>query len=162
MAISPPVVKDFMTPNPITVKPSTSIEAVIKVLEEHKISGLPVVDDTGKVVGVISEGDLLVRESPLQPPLYLTLLGGVIYFDSPAHFHQHMKKALGMLVQDVMTSKPILTTPETTLAEAAQVMLDKKINRLPVVDSTQTLIGIITRHDLVCALKPTLVTEELA
>ena len=160
MAPSAPLVQDFMTPNPITVKPSESIETVVRVLEEHRISGLPVVDDSGQVVGVISEGDLLVRESPLQPPLYLTLLGGIIYFDSPAHFHQQMKKALGMLVQDVMTSKPITTNPETSLAEAAQVMLDKKINRLPVLDQNQTLIGIITRHDLVCALKPTLLPAE--
>ena len=154
MTPSAPIVKDFMTPNPITVKPSESIETVVKVLAENRISGLPVVDDTGQVVGIISEGDLLVRESPLQPPLYLTLLGGIIYFDSPAHFHQHMKKALGMSVQDVMTSKPITTKPETSLADAAHVMLDKKINRLPVLDQNQALIGIITRHDLVCALRP--------
>ena len=95
MPLSAPVVKDFMTPDPITVKPSVSIETVVKILEDNQISGLPVVDDTGHVIGIISEGDLLVRESPLQPPLYLTLLGGVIYFESPAHFHQHMKKALG-------------------------------------------------------------------
>ena len=53
-----------------------------------------------------------------------------------------------------MTSKPITTTPETSLADAAHLMLDKKINRLPVLDHHQVLIGIITRHDLVCALKP--------
>ena len=143
-----------MTPNPITISPNDSVEAAIKVLEEHRISGLPVVDATDQVQGIISEGDLLVRESPLQPPLYLTLLGSIIYFESPAKFHQHIKKALGMLVQDVMTSKPITTSPETSLGEAAQLMIEKRINRLPVVDSNQKLIGIITRHDLVRALKP--------
>lgn len=154
MAISSPVVKDFMTPNPVTISSTDSLETVIKLLEEHRISGLPVVDEANHVVGIISEGDLLVRESPMKPPLYMTLLGSVIYFESPKQFHQHMQKALGMLVQDVMSTKPITTQPDVPLATAANLMLNKKINRLPVVGPDQTLIGIITRHDLVRALKP--------
>lgn len=162
MAVSLPVVKDFMTPNPITIFPTDSLETVIKLLEEHRISGLPVVDGANHVVGIISEGDLLVRESPMQPPLYMTLLGSVIYFESPRQFHQHMQKALGMLVQDVMTPQPITTQPETPLTTAANLMLAKKINRLPVVDDDQCLIGIITRHDLVRALKPAVSYESMA
>ncbi len=155
MAASPPIVQNFMTPNPITVKPSDFIETVVQLLEEHRISGLPVVDDQKQVVGIISEADLLIRESPLQPPLHFTLLGGVIYFDSPSHFHQQVKKALGMTVQDVMTPQPITTTPETSLVDAAQLMRHKKVNRLPVINSQNSLAGIITRHDLICALSPT-------
>jgi predicted transcriptional regulator len=101
----------------------------------------------------LSEGDLLVRESPLQPPLYVTLLGSIIYFESPVHFHQHMKKALGMFVQDVMTANPITIRPDAPLADAAHLMLDKRVNRLPVVDDHQRLVGILTRHDLLFALK---------
>ncbi|WP_299490318.1 CBS domain-containing protein [Acaryochloris sp. IP29b_bin.137] len=155
MTVSLPVVNDFMTPNPITISPSASLETVIQLLEEHRISGLPVVDEAQHVIGIISEGDLLVRESPMKPPLYMTLLGSVIYFESPKQFHQHMQKALGMLVKDVMTAKPITTQPDVPLTTAANLMLDKKINRLPVVDDHQMLVGIITRHDLVRALKPT-------
>ena len=155
MAVSPPVVKDFMTPDPIVISPTDSLETVIKLLEEHRISGLPVVDDANHVVGIISEGDLLVRESPMKPPLYMTLLGSVIYFESPKQFHQYMQKALGMLVQNVMTDHPITTQPDVPLTSAANLMLTKQINRLPVIDDDQRLIGIITRHDLVCALKST-------
>jgi CBS domain-containing protein len=159
MALSASVVQDFMTTNPVTVTPTDSLETVIKLLEEHRISGLPVVNAAHQVVGIISEGDLLVRESPMKPPLYMTLLGSVIYFESPNQFHQHMKKALGMLVQDVMTTKPITTQSDVPLATAANLMLSKKINRLPVVGADQTLIGIITRHDLVRALKPAVAFE---
>lgn len=155
MAVSIPVVNDYMTPDPITITPTSSLETVIKLLEEHRISGLPVVDQVQHVIGIISEGDLLVRESPLKPPLYMTLLGSVIYFESPKQFHQHMQKALGMLVEDVMTAKPIITRPDVPLTDAANLMLDKKINRLPVVDDNEILVGIITRHDLVRALRPT-------
>lgn len=154
MATSSALVQDFMTPNPIAIAPTESVESAVKILEEQGISGLPVIDDAGKVQGILSEGDLLVRESPLQPPLYLTLLGSIIYFETPAKFHQHIKKALGMLVQDVMTANPITATPETPIAEVAHLMIEKRIHRLPVVDPNNVLVGIITRHDLVNALKP--------
>jgi CBS domain-containing protein len=154
MSITTSLVKDFMTPNPVVIQPTESVESAIQIMETHRISGLPVTDTQGKVVGILSEGDLLVRESPLQPPLYMTLLGSIIYFESPVHFHQHIKKALGMFVQDVMTAHPITIHPDALLADAAHLMLDKRVNRLPVVDEHQKLVGIITRHDLLFALKP--------
>jgi CBS domain-containing protein len=150
------LVKDFMTTDPVTIAATATIEDAIRVMEENNISGLPVVDDQGTLVGILSEGDLLSRESPMKPPLFLSLLGGVIYFESPSQFHQHMKKSLGMLVQDLMTAKPIVTKPDLPLTQAAQIILDRKVNRLPVVDDRGHLVGIITRHDLVQAMKPTL------
>jgi CBS domain-containing protein len=159
MSITAAFVKDFMTVRSVTVSPSTSVESAIKTMEEHQITGLPVVDGENRVVGILSEGDLLIWESPMQPPLYMTLLGSIIYFESPMQFHQHIKKSLGMLVQDVMTAKPITISPEASLSDAAQVMLEKRVNRLPVVDADQKLVGIITRHDLVSALKPQVFTD---
>ena len=149
-------VQDFMTPNPITISPTATVEEAVKLMEEKGISGLPVLDDDNKLVGIISEGDLLVRESPMKPPLFMTLLGGVIYFESPTKFHQHIKKSLGMLVGDVMTSKVITTSPDTLLNEVSDKMLSKKVNRLPVIDEDSKLVGILTRHDLVSALKSNL------
>ncbi len=153
MSVATSLVKDFMTSAPVTIGQTETVEAAVKLMEQHQISGLPVVDKQGRLVGILSEGDLLVREAPLQTPLYMTLLGSIIYFESPAHFHQHMKKALGMLVQDAMTANPVTTGPEVSLSHAAQLMLERKVNRLPVVDGNQ-LVGILTRHDLVGALKP--------
>jgi CBS domain-containing protein len=63
------------------------------------------------------------------------------------------------LVQDVMTAKPITIHPEASLSDAAEVMLGKKVNRLPVVDADLKLVGILTRHDLVSALKPQVFTD---
>ncbi len=147
------VVQDFMTPNPFTVKPSDSIETAIKLMEEKQVRGLPVVDAVGKLVGLITEADLIVREAPLEPPVFLTLLGSVIYFESPEKFHHHLQKTLGMQVQDVMTAKPITTTPTTPISEVAQAIVHHHISRLPVLDETGGLVGIITRHDLMQALK---------
>jgi CBS domain-containing protein len=158
MSITAPFVKDFMTVQPVTTSPSASVEAAVKTMEEHQISGLPVVDEGNRVVGILSEGDLLIRELPMKQPLYMTLLGSIIYFESPTQFHQHIKKSLGMLVQDVMTAKPITIHPDASLSDAAEVMLEKKVNRLPVVDADLKLVGILTRHDLVSALKPQVFT----
>lgn len=149
-------VQDYMTSNLITISPTATVEDAVKLMEEKSISGLPVVDDTGTLVGILSEGDLLMRESPMKPPLFMTLLGGVIYFESPSKFHDHIKKSLGMLVSDLMTTKVITTSPTASLDEVSEQILSKKVNRLPVLDAQSKLVGIVTRHDLVRALKSNL------
>lgn len=149
-------VQDYMTANPITIGPAANVEDAVKLMEEKGISGLPVVDDSGTLVGIFSEGDVLMREAPMKPPLFMTLLGGVIYFESPSKFHDHIKKSLGMLVSDLMTTKVITTSPDTSLNEVSDQILSKKVNRLPVVDADSKLVGIVTRHDLVRALKSNL------
>ena len=149
-------VQDYMTPNPVTIAPTATVEEAVKLMEDQGISGLPVIDDQGKLIGILSEGDLLVREAPIKPPLFMTLLGGVIYFESPTKFHEHMKKSLGMLVSDLMTAKVVTTKVDTSLEDVSDTMLTKKVNRLPVVDADSKLVGIVTRHDLVRALKSNL------
>jgi CBS domain-containing protein len=153
MAIQPMLVQDFMSVAPVTVKPLDTVETVLKLLEEKHISGLPVVDEDGKVAGVISEADLLFKERPIRMPLYLIFLDGVIYLEPLDKFKQQLKKTLGILVQDVMTPNPITITPVTLVSQAADLMLEKRINRLPVVDEEGKLIGIITRNDLLRALE---------
>lgn len=147
------LVKDLMTPNPVTVKPFDLVETVLQRLEENHVSGLPVVDDDGKVVGIISEADLLFRERSIKLPLYLNFLGSFIYLEPPGKFKQQLRKTLGVLVQDVMTAAPITVTPDTPIAKAASFLIEKRVNRLPVIDDQEQLVGIITREDLLKALK---------
>jgi len=147
------VVQDFMTPDPVTVQPQDSVETVLKLLEERHISGLPVVDENKKVIGIVSEADLLFKERPIRMPLYLTFLGSIIYLEPLDKFAQQLKKSLGILVQDVMTPKPITVTADTPISQAATLMLDQRINRLPVVEQDNTLVGILTRDDLLRALR---------
>lgn len=146
-----------MTPEPVTVTPLDSVETVLNRLEERHISGLPVVNDEGKLVGIISEADLLFKERPIRLPLYLLLLGGIIYLEPLDRFIQELKKSLGVLVQDVMTPNPFTITPDAPISQAADLMLEKRINRLPVVDEQGKLVGIITRDDLLRALQSELV-----
>ncbi|HIK30216.1 MAG TPA: CBS domain-containing protein [Oscillatoriales cyanobacterium M4454_W2019_049] len=146
-------VKDFMTPDPIAVTPLDSVQTVLQRLEENHISGLPVVDEQNTLVGIVSEADLLFKERPIHLPLYLNFLGGIIYLEPWEKFKQQIRKTLGVLVQDVMTPNPVTVKPDTPISEAADLMVEKRVNRLPVVDDQHHLVGIITRDDLLKALK---------
>ncbi|MBD0333930.1 MAG: CBS domain-containing protein [Cyanobacteria bacterium Co-bin13] len=143
-------VADVMTANPITVRPETPLKDAIQLLAEKHFSGLPVVDESGKLVGVLSETDLMWQETGVEPPPYIMLLDSVIYLKNPAKYNQELHKSLGQTVQEVMTADRIVTiAPDQSLREAAQLMHDRQIRRLPVVDDAGNLVGILTRGDIV-------------
>ncbi|BFM41343.1 CBS domain-containing protein [Synechocystis sp. LKSZ1] len=143
-------VGEVMTPNPITVTPETPLQTAIKLLAEHRISGLPVVDDQQKLVGVISDTDLMWQESGVDAPPYIMLLDSIIYLQNPARYEKELHKALGQTVGEVMNDMPISIQPTRTLREAAHLMNDKKIRRLPVLDpETHKVLGILTQGDII-------------
>jgi CBS domain-containing protein len=143
-------VGEVMTPDPITVQPQTPLSEAIKILAEKRISGLPVIDDHGALVGVISESDLMWQETGVEPPPYIMFLDSLIYLENPKRYEKEIHKALGQTVGEVMTSKPIITiTPEQSLRDAARLMHDKQIRRLPVVDGQAKILGIITQGDII-------------
>ncbi len=143
-------VADVMTPNPIAVKPQTPLKEAIKILAEKKIGGLPVVDEGGKLVGVVSETDLMWQEAGVDPPPYFMILDSVIYLQNPARYEKEVHKALGQTVGEVMSDKPVSIKPHQSLREAAHLMNEKKIGRLPVIDDKEgKLIGILTRGDII-------------
>lgn len=142
-------VEQIMTSTPLTVRPETPLKEAIKILAEQKISGLPVVDDTGKLVGVISETDLMWQETGVEAPPYIMILDSVIYLENPARYDKEIHKALGQTVKEVMSDKAIAIKPYQTVKEAASLMHEKKIRRLPVVDSDDQVIGIITQGDII-------------
>ena len=137
-------VRDFMTPQVVTVRPSTSLKEVAQLLAEHRISGLPVVDDQ-RVVGVISEGDLLAkaggRDAVTRRPF------GKVLGESRATREQ-LAKIDASTARDAMTAPAITIAPEQPVIEAAAIMARRQVNRLPVVTSDM-LVGIISRGDVV-------------
>lgn len=146
-------VAEIMTPNPITVTPQTSLQEAIQVIAGNNISGLPVVDDSGKLVGVISEADLMWQETGIDPPPYIMFLDSVIYLQNPNRHEKLVHKVLGQTVGEVMTDKPITIKPSQTLREAAHLMTERKIGRLIVTDETdETVLGIVTRGDIIRAM----------
>lgn len=148
----PKNVADVMTREPIVVRPETPLNEAIQILAERRISGLPVVDDASKLVGIISETDLMWQETGVEPPPYIMFLDSVIYLQNPAKYERDLHKALGQTVGEVMSSDPITTSPDKTLREAAQLMHERSVHRLPVLDEQGKVIGILTRGDVIRAM----------
>lgn len=151
-AVMPKTVADVMTHNPIVAKPEMPLQEAITILAEKRISGLPVVDEQGKLIGVISETDLMWRETGVTPPPYIMVLDSVIFLQNPGRYERELHKVLGQTVKEVMSTDPITTTPDQFLSQAAKLMHDRQIHRLPVVDSQGLVIGILTRGDIIRAM----------
>lgn len=143
--------KDIMTRDVITVGLNDKIEDVAKLLVDHKISGVPVVDSEHQVVGVISEQDLLVKADELKIPFFITLFDSIIYMENPIRFNNNYKKYTAVWVKDAMSKKVVTVEEDATIPEIIDKMHAHKINRLPVVRDKK-LVGIITRNDILKGL----------
>ncbi len=140
--------RDVMTTPVVTTKPTASVKDVAKLFLQRRISAVPVVDDTGKVVGIISESDLMRRAesgTEWQRPWWLTLMTG------EQRLAEDYIKVHATKVADVMTSKVITATPDTPLEEIAGVLEKNGIKRVPVVHNGD-LVGIVSRANLVQAM----------
>ena len=137
-----------------TVAPEDDVEKVVRLLREHELPGVPVVDGSGKLVGIITENDLILRDeqADLHLPHHLDIMGGVIYLESMKHFEERMQKAFASKGEDMMTPNPITVTPDAPVEEAAKLIARHKHNRLPVVDDDGRLVGVVTRLDVLDAI----------
>ena len=142
-------VAEIMTTDPVTVSPKTSLQEAIQILADRDISGLPVVNDRGKLVGVISETDLTWQATGVDAPPYIMFLDSVIYLQNPAKHNQEVHKALGQTVEEAMSGRLTTVKGSQLVREAAQIMHEKKLRRLPVVDDDSKLIGMITQGDVI-------------
>lgn len=141
-----------MSRNPITVKPETPLQEVVQILATRRISGLPVVDQSDKLIGVVSETDLMWQETGATPPAYIMILDSVIYLENPARYERDLHKALGQTVGEVMSRDPVTTSPDQLLQDAARLMHERSIHRLPVLDPNGHVVGVLTRGDIVRAM----------
>jgi CBS domain-containing protein len=142
-------VADVMTPNPITVGPDTVLKDAIQLMADNHVGGLPVVNTDGDLVGILSQSDLMWQTTGIDMPAYIMLLDSVIYLKNPSQYSQEIHKALGQLVKDVMSDHVVTIDPDQSVREAAHLMHDKKVRRLPVVNGDRQLVGILTRGDIV-------------
>ncbi len=148
-------VKDIMQTEVMTVGPDTTVRELADLLAEKKISGVPVVDEQGNLLGVVSEADIIVQDAELHFPYYIQFLDSIIYLQSFHKFEERFKKAFATKVEEIMTREVVVVSPETSVRAAATLMTDRNINRLPVTESGKSgerLVGIVTRGDVVRAI----------
>jgi CBS domain-containing protein len=147
------LVRDIMDSDPATVRPDTRVEDVVRTLRENELPGVPVIDADGRVVGMVTEADLVLPddEGDLHIPHYINLFGGTVFLEPLSRFEDRLRKAFASKADDMMTRDPETVTPDTTVREAARVIHESGHNRLPVVEDGR-LVGVVTRVDVLGAL----------
>jgi len=140
--------KEVMTKNVIAVKEEDTIDDVIKILLSNKISGVPVVNEENEVIGVVSEADLIFRDKEIEIPAFIPVMEGYIFLQSVKKYEEQLKKQVAYKVKDVMSAPVITAKEDEEIEKIANIMLKKRINRIPIVDKEGKLVGLITRSDI--------------
>jgi len=141
-------VKDIMTTSVITVTPETNIKDLATLLTKNKISGVPVVDKGGILLGIVTETDLLFTEKPLNIPAFFIILDTLVYLKNPFKLEKELKELTARTVADIYTHDCLTATADTPVGKVANLMVAEKKYLLPVIDQNEKVIGIISRTDM--------------
>lgn len=147
------IVKDIMTTDLITFTPDMDISRATKILFDNRINGAPVVDDSGDLVGILCQSDLITQQKKLPIPTIFTFLDGLIRLTSMKQIEKQVRKIAALTVSDAMTPKPVTVRPDTGVETVAALMVDKNFHTLPVVEESR-LVGIIGKEDVLRTLIP--------
>ena len=143
--------KDIMKKDLVTVSPETHVTEAAKMLLEKHVNGLPVVDENGRLVGILCQSDLVAQQMKMPVPSLFNLLDGLIPIGSPASLEKEVRKIAAIKVSEAMTTNPVTVGPETGLEEIATLMVSKKFHSLPVLEHGK-LVGIIGKEDVLRTL----------
>jgi CBS domain-containing protein len=146
MAAEVPVV-NIMTTEVVSVAKTTEVTEVARLMVEHAVSGLPVVED-GKVVGIVTERDMIAQEIEFDPPTYGTFLDAVFRLPWDKS-DEELRRILATRVEQLMSDDVVTVLPTATVRDAASLMYKRRVNPLPVVDEQGRLVGIVSRSDIV-------------
>jgi CBS domain-containing protein len=145
--------KDIMTRDLITVTPEMEIAQAAAILLENRINGLPVIDDSGKLVGIICQSDIIAQQKTLPIPSFFTFLDGLIALTSMKNLEKEVRKIAATTVSQAMTRNPVTVTPDARIETVAALMVDRNMHTLPVVDQGE-LVGIVGKEDVLRTLMP--------
>ncbi len=145
---------EMMDADAPTVGPEDDARTAIELLAEHDVGALPVIDADRKVVGVVSESDLVLsaEEADLHLPHFLNLMGGVLFVGSMKGFEERLNKAFATEVSELMSADPVCAGVDDPAGEVARLIAERHHNHLPVVDADGRLAGLVTRADVLAAL----------
>ncbi|MCA9878381.1 MAG: CBS domain-containing protein [Thermomicrobiales bacterium] len=128
--------------------PATSIAELARMMVEHRVPGVPVIDD-GELVGIVTEADLIQREANVDAPSTVAFLDAIIELDAGTPFDEELRRVLATTAEELMTSPVISIRDIATVSELATLMLQHRINPVPVVDEHRQIIGLATRTGIV-------------
>jgi CBS domain-containing protein len=147
-------VKDIMTSKLITLSPDMGIIDAARILMENHINGAPVVDAEGGLVGILTRDDLISQQKNIPLPSFFPVLDSLIPLISPRQVEKQMEKITATTVEHAMTLKPITVKPDSDIEIVAELMVDKKIHTIPVIDNGGRLVGIVGKEDVLKTIIP--------
>lgn len=139
---------EIMTKEVITVSPETPVQQLAQILSSNGISGAPVVDSVGTLLGVVTESDLIDQNKKVHIPTVVSILDSFFFLENPEKMELEMRKMAGATVADIYTTPPITVSEDTPIDEIATIMSEKNIHTLPVVTDGQ-LKGVIGKKDII-------------
>lgn len=143
--------KDIMTSGALTLKPDSDVATAAKLMLEKHLNGLPVIDQDGKLAGVICQSDLVAQQKTISMPSLFTILDGFISFSSKEDLEREVNKIAATKVKHAMTPDPVTIGPDTTIEKIADLMVERKFYTLPVVDEGK-LVGVVGKEDVLKVL----------
>jgi len=142
-----------MTTDLITVAPNMDIVTAAKILLDNRINGAPVVDESGHLLGILCQSDLVAQQKKLPIPTLFTFLDSFIQLTSSKKIQKQVQKIAALKVSDAMTPEPVVVQPDTKIETVAALMVDSNFHTLPVVEGSR-LVGIIGKGDVLRTLLP--------
>lgn len=142
------LIQDIMNKYPVTVTRDSSITEVAKLMVKHNLTALAVVDGDNKLVGIISEGDLLYKKVRPHAPHYINILGANIYYGGIGEYDAQFKKLLATKVEELMTTEVMTAYADSEVEQMVGGMIDKHLKNLPIVDDKYHLVGMVSRRDV--------------
>ena len=141
-------VRDIMTQEVVVAHPDTSVNLIAQLMGGRDISGVPVVDEAQRVIGIVTELDMILRNTRLEPPAFFKILDGRIPLETPASYRKRVQHMLGALARDVMTEEVVTIGPDEDVEVLADLMVKRRVNPVPVIDA-ERLVGIVSRADII-------------
>lgn len=138
-------IKEVMTKDVVSIKPDDNTKEAIELLFKMRISGLPVIDEKGKLVGMFTEKDVLAHILPS----YIEKVGRFIYEENPKSTKKKFIELQNFKVSQLMRTDVVTVNEDTALCEVARIMLLEKVRRIPVLDKEKKVVGIVAREDIV-------------
>jgi CBS domain-containing protein len=141
-------VKDVMRREVPLATPDTTVAEIARMMVEHRVPGVPVIND-GELVGIVTEADLIQREANVDSPAITTFLDAVIVADAGTPFEDVVRRVLATTAEELMTAPVVSIRDVATVSELATLMLQRRINPVPVVNADRQIIGLATRSAIV-------------
>jgi len=143
--------KDIMTRTVHSVTADTEVEELARLFVTRGVSAMPVLDEAGRLQGVVTETDLVEQDKPLHVPTVVSLFDWVLYLESEKNFREEVEKITARKVGEICTREVVTCSPDTPVSEIAALMIEKKAHLIPVVENMK-VVGVVARLDIIRAM----------